>query len=157
MLFNDTWSQQGNSVSCMTIILFLNLQISRPDIRPHIKVLWAWWMHVVTLVFLRGLRGYVWVNILTSSIRRVPTWDLFIYKIQVSLKSEPSWVECGGMTSALGNGIFKDVWDYKKTFNCPYYLQSTKSDAKSKAQSAWWLQVSLHRSSYKALCEHIHG
>ena len=25
----------------------------------------AWWLHMVTLIFLRGLCGYVWVNILT--------------------------------------------------------------------------------------------
>ena len=36
VLFNDTWSQHGHSVSCMTIAL-LNLQIIRSDIRPHIK------------------------------------------------------------------------------------------------------------------------
>ena len=36
MLFHDTWSQLGHSVSCMTI-LFLTLQITRSDIRPHMK------------------------------------------------------------------------------------------------------------------------
>ena len=49
VLFNDTWSQYGHSVPCMTI-LFINLQISRSDIRPHIK--WAVSLvilHVVTL------------------------------------------------------------------------------------------------------------
>ena len=34
----DNWSQYGKSVSCITI-LFLNLPITRSDIRPHIK--WA--------------------------------------------------------------------------------------------------------------------
>ena len=34
MLFNDTLSQKGHSVSCMTI-LFENLQITRSDIWPH--------------------------------------------------------------------------------------------------------------------------
>ena len=57
MLFNDTWSQSGHSVSCMTI-LFLNLQIIRSDIRPHIK-----W--VVSLVIAYGHfnlpLGFVWV------------------------------------------------------------------------------------------------
>ena len=38
MLFNDTWSLEGHTVSCMTIF-FLNLQITRSDIRPHVK--WA--------------------------------------------------------------------------------------------------------------------
>ena len=27
----------------------------------------AWWLHIVTFIFLRGLCGYVWVNILTVS------------------------------------------------------------------------------------------
>ena len=57
VLLKDTWSQQGHSVSCMTI-LFLNLQITRSDIRPHIK--WA-----VSLVIAYGHfnlpQGFVWV------------------------------------------------------------------------------------------------
>ena len=57
-------------MSCMTI-LFLNLQITRSDIRPHIK--WA-----VSLVIAYGHfnlpQGFVWVgmvNILTLSPPRV--------------------------------------------------------------------------------------
>ena len=38
VLFSDTWSQSGRLLSCMTI-LFLNLQITRSDVRPYIK--WA--------------------------------------------------------------------------------------------------------------------
>ena len=57
MLFSDTWSQCGHSVSCMTI-LFLNLPITRSDIRPHIK--WA-----VSLMIAYGHfnfpQGFVWV------------------------------------------------------------------------------------------------
>ena len=37
VLFNDTWSWSGHSVSCMTMHTFLNLQITRSDIKPHIK------------------------------------------------------------------------------------------------------------------------
>ena len=70
LLISDTWSQLGHSVSCMTI-LFLNLKIIRPDIRPHIK--WAVSLVIayvpVTLILPRDLRGYVWVNILTLSSR----------------------------------------------------------------------------------------
>ena len=45
---------------------FLNLQITRSDIRPHIK--WSvWWLHMISLIFLRGLCGYIWVTILTLS------------------------------------------------------------------------------------------
>ena len=56
VLFKDTWFQYGHSVSCMTIFFFINLQISRSDIRPHIK--WAARLvilHMVTSVFLKGL------------------------------------------------------------------------------------------------------
>ena len=59
MLFNDIWSQEGHSVSCMTI-LFLNLKITRSDIRPHIK--WG-----VSLVIAYGhfnlCQEVVWVRI----------------------------------------------------------------------------------------------
>ena len=71
VLFNDTWSQYGHLMSCMTI-LFINLQISKSDIRPHIK--WAISLvilHMVTSIYLWGLCGYVWVNILTLSPQRV--------------------------------------------------------------------------------------
>ena len=51
---------------------FLNLQITRPDIRPHMK--WAVSLviaYMATLIFLRELCGNVWVNILTLSPPRV--------------------------------------------------------------------------------------
>ena len=66
---------------------FLNLQITTSDVRPHIK--WAVRLvilHMVTLVFLGGLCGYVWVNILTLSPHRecmkdrgYPTRDLLLF------------------------------------------------------------------------------
>ena len=49
---------------------YKQVQISRSDIRPHIK--WAVSLvilHMVTSIFLRALCGYVWVNILTLSPR----------------------------------------------------------------------------------------
>ena len=46
--------------------LFLNLQITRSDMRPHIKLAVSLLiLHIVTLIFLKGLSGYVWVNTLT--------------------------------------------------------------------------------------------
>ena len=57
VLCNDSWSQEGHSVSCMTI-LFLNLQFTRSDIRPHLKL-------AVSLVIAYGYfnipQGFVWV------------------------------------------------------------------------------------------------
>ena len=52
---------------------YKQVQISRSDIscRPHIK--WAVSLvilHMVTSIFLQGLCGYIWVNILTLSPQR---------------------------------------------------------------------------------------
>ena len=44
---------------------FINLQIARSDIRPHIKWLSVWCLHMVTSIFLWGVSGYIWINILT--------------------------------------------------------------------------------------------
>ena len=69
VLFNDTGLVSVSTlVSCMTI-LFLKLQITRSDIRPHIKWAVSLQLHMVimTLIFLRGSCGYVWVNILALS------------------------------------------------------------------------------------------
>ena len=52
-------------------IFYKRVQISRLDIRPHIK--WAVSLvilHMVTSIFLQGLCGYIWVNILTLSPQR---------------------------------------------------------------------------------------
>ena len=65
VLFYDTWSQKGHSVSCMTI-LFQNLQITRSNIRTHIQ--WA-----VSLVIAYSpfslppgfVWACIWVNTLT--------------------------------------------------------------------------------------------
>ena len=35
-VFNDTWSQWGHSVACMTMLL-LSMQITRSDIRSQVK------------------------------------------------------------------------------------------------------------------------
>ena len=51
---------------------YKHVQISRSDIRPHTK--WAVSLvilHMVTSIFLWGLCGYIWVNILTLSPLRV--------------------------------------------------------------------------------------
>ena len=50
---------------------YKQVQISRSDIRPHIK--WAVSLvilHMVTSISLQGLCGYIWVNILTLSPQR---------------------------------------------------------------------------------------
>ena len=58
-------------MSCMTIFFYKQVQISRSDIRPHIKwVVSLVILHMVTSIFLQGLCGYIWVKILTLSPRR---------------------------------------------------------------------------------------
>ena len=59
-------ASKGQSVSCMPI-LFFHLQITKSDIRPHEK--WAVSQVIADGHFnlLRGLCGYVWVNIITIS------------------------------------------------------------------------------------------
>ena len=52
-------------------IFYKQVLISKSNIRPHIK--WAVSLvilHMVTSIFLQGLCGYIWVNILTLSPRR---------------------------------------------------------------------------------------
>ena len=62
-------------------IFYKQVQISRLNIRPHIK--WAVSLvilHMVTSVFLQGLCGYIWVNIVTLSPQRgVYNWNVFIH------------------------------------------------------------------------------
>ena len=60
----------------MTIFI-LNLQITRSNnYAGHTQSeLSAWWLHMVTLIFLRGLCGYVLVDILPLSPPRVLTVD----------------------------------------------------------------------------------
>ena len=56
-------------MSCITILF---ISKCKSDIRPHIK--WAVSLvifHMITSIFLRALCGYVWVNILTLSLRGI--------------------------------------------------------------------------------------
>ena len=60
-------------------IFYKQVQISGSDIRPHIK--WAvslMILHMVTSIFLQGLCGYIWVNILTLSPQRGDSWMEFL-------------------------------------------------------------------------------
>ena len=71
LMFNDTWFQTGYLVSCTTILL-VNFQIVRSDIRTHIKVGCQpgdCISFMITLIFLGGMCGYVWVNIHTIAHR----------------------------------------------------------------------------------------
>ena len=91
VLFNDTWSQQGHSVSCVTILLLnFHLPITRSDIRPHIK--WA-----VSLVIAYGhfnlSPGFVWVNILTLSPLREEPVNMHVH-VYTQKHPECSAVDC---------------------------------------------------------------
>ena len=84
-------------------IFYKHVQISRSDIRPHIE--WAVSLvilHVVTSISLQGLRGYIWVNILTLSPQRAAVLQM---KKQLSLSLsdlENSYIKfrcCGELTN----------------------------------------------------------
>ena len=66
---------------------YKQVQISRSDIRPHIK--WAVSLvilHMVTSIFLRALCGYIWVNILTLS----PRGDESAVKLPITNRNKPN-------------------------------------------------------------------
>ena len=82
---------------------YKQVQISRSDIRPHIK--WAVSLvilHMITSIFLRALCGYIWVNILTLSPRgefpqghagesatcRENRWKLSLWQFEIHLDSK---------------------------------------------------------------------
>ena len=65
VLFNDIWPQKGHSVSCLFC-----LQITNFEIKPSVNEQSAWWLHMATLIFLRGLCRYVWVITLSVSAKR---------------------------------------------------------------------------------------
>ena len=74
VLFNDTWSQWGHSVSCMTT-LFSMIATSSDQTSDHTcHQNWAVSLVIAdgSLIFLNhGLCGYVWANILALSSLRV--------------------------------------------------------------------------------------
>ena len=74
VLFNNSWFQEGYSVSCINV-LFLRLQVTTDII---LQVVWnsTRWLQMATLIYhTRGLRGYAWFNIITLSPPTVPLRD----------------------------------------------------------------------------------
>ena len=70
VLFNDTLLSVRTFGVMYDHTFYKQVQISRSDIRPHIK--WAVSLvilHMITSIFLRALCVYIWVNILTLSPR----------------------------------------------------------------------------------------
>ena len=67
-MFDDITPGLSESIQCHVrsyAYSFLSLKITRSDIRAHVK--WAVSLVITDghSIFLRGLCGYVWVNILT--------------------------------------------------------------------------------------------
>ena len=59
---------------------YKQVQISRSDIRPHTKwVVSLVILHMVTSIFLQGLCGYLWINILTLSPQSYERIDMKFY------------------------------------------------------------------------------
>ena len=59
---------------------FLNLQIIIIHHATRKVGGQTWWLHMTTLIFLRDLCGYVWVNILSLSPSRVEHWGGFYFE-----------------------------------------------------------------------------
>ena len=65
-------------------------------------------LHMVTLIFLRGLCGYVWINILTLSPPRVGAeWGVLLRWI-ISLIRGAKWGL--GLSCLMTPGLSKDTW-----------------------------------------------
>ena len=71
VLFNDTWSQEGHLMSCMTKLFFIfaNHQIRHQD--PSTKGLALSDCRWPLLIFLLSLCGYIQLKILTLSLQRM--------------------------------------------------------------------------------------
>ena len=81
----------GKDILCHVWPYFFWTCKSPGQIFGHTKSgLSARWLHMVTSIFLRGLCGYVWVNILTLSLQRVKfielmgCTNLFMHKKQTA-------------------------------------------------------------------------
>ena len=104
VLFNNTWSQWGHSVSCMIIHFFSKLANHQIRHQATHQVdgqlgdcIWS-----VTLIFLRGLCGYIWVNILTLSPLRaewcrkgMASCNILFSGHAVGWLTVPSWLFTG--------------------------------------------------------------
>ena len=113
----------------MTIFFYKQVQISRSDIRPHIK--WAVSLvilHMVTSISLQGLCGYIWVNILTLSPQRVIAFKCVFLVVCEFLK-----ISCYDMN--IANAGVVSIWltcanekiPCNTTINalfCGYYIRS---------------------------------
>ena len=131
VLFNDTWSRWGHSVSCMTTLSW-NLQITRSDIRPHIK--WA-----VSRVIAYGHFNFssgvcVGMYGLTYSLDHPPRVSSQI-QLWNKLSSLPSWHEKGknkdafyyfpGLMSLWANSrpavlMYLPAWKISSVFNVAF-------------------------------------
>ena len=94
VLFNDTWPQWGHSVSCMTILLIFACESQEQASSSKYNGFSTWWLPIATLIFLRGLCGYVWVNILKL------LWYLYYARSKVSIKQPSLYWPCGLHSSA---------------------------------------------------------
>ena len=92
-------------------IFYKQVQINRSDIRPHIK--WAVSLvilHMVTSIFLQGLCGYIWVNILTLSPRRDENFGEIEFKI----------IRLSGSVQVFSASSFKSLYNHRRNFSSDY-------------------------------------
>ena len=89
---------------------FLWLQVTRSDIRPHVK----WTVRLLTadspLISLRGLCGYLWVNRLTLSPLRVVALNVILWCCEWCCLTHFSYIYCGvGSLKPLWSGMWRGV------------------------------------------------
>ena len=70
----------------------------------------VWWMHMVTLIFIGGLCGYIWVNMLTLS----PPWE-----VAVSWLSSDYWSQDTYSNSCPNKDLDKPNVDFYLHLVCP--------------------------------------
>ena len=97
-------------------IFYTQVQISRSDIRPHIK--WAVSLvilHMVTSIFLQGLCEYIWVNILTLLPQRA-------YFIDIQTSKELIQMDINKMSiNKMSKMFFFESLDYVQV---PIYVRA---------------------------------
>ena len=63
MSFNDTWSQEEYFVFCVCMAILYSMLAS--FLQWYVQS--GWWLRMATLIYRRGLHGYIWANMLTVS------------------------------------------------------------------------------------------
>ena len=130
---------------------YKQVQISRSDIRPHIK--WAVSLvilHMITSIFLRALCGYIWVNILTLSPRGgkvswFETRPLYLRKCTIVML----WQSLHGLQEIQLSCVHNTCWTLALDEHVPWLFQCLPRQEWT-WRSLWWhiATVACHPARY---------